>query len=151
MHLKHTCLPISPPEHRQNGAYYTILRPNGQGGMEKFSKKFISLSFTAINLILSKFLSRKYCTLRHGVKRRLAVDGRSGPPIASTTRTRPCNRLELSMEITGAGDGNRTHVRSLGSSYSAIELRPQKNHLPHCGTWWRRERDSNPRYPCGYA
>ena len=25
----------------------------------------------------------------------------------------------------GAGDGNRTHVRSLGSSYSAIELRPQ--------------------------
>ena len=24
----------------------------------------------------------------------------------------------------GAGDGNRTHVRSLGSSYSAIELRP---------------------------
>jgi hypothetical protein len=24
----------------------------------------------------------------------------------------------------GAGDGNRTHVRSLGSFYSAIELRP---------------------------
>jgi hypothetical protein len=28
------------------------------------------------------------------------------------------------MRISGAGDGNRTHVRSLGSSYSAIELRP---------------------------
>ena len=26
--------------------------------------------------------------------------------------------------MTGAGDGNRTHVRSLGSFYSAIELRP---------------------------
>ena len=31
-----------------------------------------------------------------------------------------------------------------GSSYSAIELRPQKPE-------WRRGRDSNPRYPCGYA
>src|SRR3989344_5647754 len=26
---------------------------------------------------------------------------------------------------TGAGDGNRTHVRSLGSFYSAIELHPR--------------------------
>ena len=27
-------------------------------------------------------------------------------------------------KLVGAGDGNRTHVRSLGSFYSAIELRP---------------------------
>ncbi len=31
--------------------------------------------------------------------------------------------IESSLSY-GAGDGNRTHVRSLGSFYSAIELRP---------------------------
>jgi hypothetical protein len=29
------------------------------------------------------------------------------------------------IAVTGAGDGNRTHVRSLGSSSSTIELHPQ--------------------------
>ena len=33
-------------------------------------------------------------------------------------------KLLVGSEMTGAGDGNRTHVRSLGSFYSAIELRP---------------------------
>ena len=40
------------------------------------------------------------------------------------------------IKKNGAGEGNRTLVRSMGSSYSAIELRPP----------WRRGRDSNPRY-----
>ena len=30
----------------------------------------------------------------------------------------------LSVKKNGAGEGNRTLVRSMGSSYSAIELRP---------------------------
>jgi hypothetical protein len=33
---------------------------------------------------------------------------------------------------SGAGDGNRTRVRSLGSSYSAIELRPLALNLVDC-------------------
>jgi len=39
---------------------------------------------------------------------------------------RPSWRRPVSIfnNLHGAGDGNRTHVRSLGSSYSAIELRP---------------------------
>ena len=37
------------------------------------------------------------------------------------TKRRKDNRIILSY---GAGDGNRTHVRSLGSSRSATELRP---------------------------
>ena len=32
--------------------------------------------------------------------------------------------LEIQIKINGAGEGNRTLVRSMGSSYSAIELRP---------------------------
>ena len=37
---------------------------------------------------------------------------------------RPSAKLLTRNNVSGAGDGNRTHVRSLGSSYSAIELRP---------------------------
>ena len=33
--------------------------------------------------------------------------------------------------MTGAGDGNRTHVRSLGSFYTAIVRRPLDSVLPH--------------------
>src|SRR5215472_13221812 len=40
--------------------------------------------------------------------------------ISGTSRWKG-NRI---IRVTGAGDGNRTHVRSLGSFYSAIELRP---------------------------
>ncbi len=32
---------------------------------------------------------------------------------------------DLESEGSGAGDGNRTHVRSLGSSCSTIELHPR--------------------------
>ncbi len=35
--------------------------------------------------------------------------------------------LKANKEKNGAGDGNRTHVRSLGSFYSAIELRPRRS------------------------
>jgi DNA-binding beta-propeller fold protein YncE len=36
------------------------------------------------------------------------------------------SRINVNFANVGAGDGNRTHVRSLGSFYSAIELRPHR-------------------------
>jgi hypothetical protein len=44
---------------------------------------------------------------------------------------RPIAKLSKGTKMTGAGDGNRTHVRSLGSFYSAIELRPPKSSKLH--------------------
>ena len=38
MHLKHTCLPISPPEQVENAAYYIISRQPAQGGILQLSK-----------------------------------------------------------------------------------------------------------------
>jgi hypothetical protein len=54
---------------------------------------------------------------------------------------RPIAKLLVGSEMTGAGDGNRTHVRSLGSFYSAIELRPLRSkRIDYTKT--RRRRDS---------
>ena len=36
MHLKHACLPISPPEQVENAVYYTIFRDRLQGGIFNF-------------------------------------------------------------------------------------------------------------------
>ena len=82
---------------------------------------------------------------------------RSTPPAASVQANRTANRrVGRAVPVTplrgmtgeprtrrvkvvrgegnGAGDGNRTHVRSLGSSYSAIELRPLRElrRIIHC-------------------
>ena len=54
------------------------------------------------------------------------------------------NEEEIMLE-SGAGDGNRTRVRSLEGSGSTIELRPlsQKVLYPTCRQKWAGPQDSN--------
>src|SRR6185437_5653800 len=54
--------------------------------------------------------------------------------------------LKLGGKITGAGDGNRTHVASLEGWSSTIELHPPTSpaHRAASGRWWRGK-DSNLR------
>ena len=54
------------------------------------------------------------------------------PTEASCAQLRPNQDLKRSgfNKLVGAGDGNRTHVRGLGSRYSTIEPRPLGPTLP---------------------
>ena len=74
--------------------------------------------------------------------RRFAPPSRPAvPPVARLRLAFPLPEAAASASIpflrgsqneTRAGDGNRTHVRSLGSFYSTIELRPRfTNKLLH--------------------
>jgi hypothetical protein len=52
------------------------------------------------------------------------------------------NRVSCVIEVYGAGDGNRTHVRSLGSFYTAIVRRPLGvilRRIIHNCDWVRKE------------
>lgn len=68
------------------------------------------------------------------------LGGRSRPSLVG--RNSQCNQ-EIRAEIrkTGAGDGNRTHVSSLGSYSSTIELRPHGAGRVYAGAGvWRNVR-----------
>lgn len=58
----------------------------------------------------------------------------------SSARRNSQHNQELSAELrkTGAGDGNRTHVSSLGSYSSTIELRPPGADRVYAGAGVRR-------------
>lgn len=65
------------------------------------------------------------------------LEGRSR---RSSTKRNSQHNQELSAELrkTGAGDGNRTHVSSLGSYSSTIELRPHGAGRVYAGAGVRR-------------
>src|SRR4051812_44179191 len=53
------------------------------------------------------------------------MEGPSRYTVRGRNRTRKVRRGDLAFCRSGAGDGNRTHVSSLGSYSSTIELHPQ--------------------------
>ena len=67
------------------------------------------------------------------VVRRLASHEKSGKNQERSQMTQSSGEVSgekgCILPIDGAGDGNRTHVRSLGSFYTAIVRRPPRHEL----------------------